>query len=157
VKKKEPGDSPVIRVRILDGRLPDPFPLPSFSTPGSAGMDLRAMPDGPLRLAPGERVRIPSGIAIHIGDPSVAGLVFPRSGLGSRGLVLSNLTGVIDADYTGPLTLALWNAGEEPLDIRPGDRVAQIVFVSVVRPVWEVVDEHHFTERGEGGFGHTGS
>ena len=119
-------------------------------------MDLRAMPDAALRLAPGDRVKIPSGIAIHIGDPSITGLVFPRSGLGSRGLVLSNLTGVIDADYTGPLTLALWNAGEEILDIRPGDRVAQIVFVSVVRPVWEIVDDHRSTERGEGGFGHTG-
>ena len=155
--KKKDGASPVIRVRILDRRLPDPFPLPSFSTPGSAGMDLRAMPDDVLCLAPGDRVKIPSGLAIHIGDPSIAGLVFPRSGLGSRGLVLSNLTGVIDADYTGPLTLALWNAGEETLEIRPGDRVAQIVFVSVVRPDWDIVDDHHSTERGEGGFGHTGT
>ena len=153
----EDGSSPVIRVRILDSRLTDLFPLPSFSTPGSAGMDLRAMPDAPLCLAPGDRIKVPSGIAIHIGDPSIAGLVFPRSGLGSRGLVLSNLTGVIDADYTGPLTLALWNAGEDILEIRPGDRVAQIVFASVVRPVWEVVDEHSATERGEGGFGHTGT
>lgn len=154
--KDEPGPFPVIRVRVLDSRLPDPFPLPSFATPGSAGMDLRAMPDSTLHLAPGERVKVPSGIAIHIGNPCVAGLVVPRSGFGSRGLVLSNLTGVIDADYTGPLVLALWNAGEEVLEIRPGDRVAQILFVSVVRPVLEVVDDHLPSERGEGGFGHTG-
>jgi dUTP pyrophosphatase len=150
------GTPPTIRVRILDSRIPDAFPLPSFSTAGSAGMDLRAMPDASLRLAPGERVKVPSGIAIHIGDPSVVGLVVPRSGLGSRGLVLSNLTGVIDPDYTGPLVLALWNAGEEILEICPGDRVAQILFVSVVRPVWEIVDDHRSTGRGAGGFGHTG-
>lgn len=149
--------SPVIRIRILDSRIPDPWPLPAFSTSGSAGLDLRAMPPTTVCLSPGERLKVPSGIAIHIGDPGIVGMIVPRSGLGSRGLVLSNLTGVIDSDYTGPVLLALWNAGEEAITIHPGDRVAQILFMPVVRPVWEVVVDHGPTDRGTGGFGHTGS
>lgn len=148
--------SPVIRLRILDSRIPDPWPLPGFSTPGSAGLDLRAMPPATVCLSPGERLKVPSGIAIHIGDPGIVGMIVPRSGLGSRGLVLSNLTGVIDSDYTGPIILSLWNAGAEAVTLQPGDRVAQILFMPVVRPVWEVVVDHRTTDRGTGGFGHTG-
>ncbi len=146
-----------VRILILDDRIPSVFPLPTPQTAGSAGLDLRAMVDGEVVMDPGSRLKVPSGLAVHIADPGVAGFIVPRSGLGSRGLVLSNLTGILDSDYTGPLILALWNAGPEPIRIQPGDRVAQLLFLSVLHPVWEVVDNHHGTGRGEGGFGHTGT
>ncbi|MHB8422487.1 MAG: dUTP diphosphatase [Leptospirales bacterium] len=146
-----------VRVMILDPRIPSVFPLPTPQTSGSAGIDLRAMVDVELLLQPGERLKVPSGISIHISDPGVAGFIVPRSGLGSRGLVLSNLTGILDSDYTGPLILSLWNAGDEPIRIQPGDRVAQLLFLSVLHPVWDVVESHEGTDRGERGFGHTGS
>lgn len=146
-----------VRILILDSRIPSVFPLPTPQTPGSAGLDLRAMVDDEVLLQPGERIKVPSGLSIHLSDPGVAGFIVPRSGLGSRGLVLSNLTGILDSDYTGPLILALWNAGEEPIRIQPGDRVAQILFLYVLHPVWEVVESHEGTDRGGRGFGHTGN
>ncbi|MHB1285284.1 MAG: dUTP diphosphatase [Leptospirales bacterium] len=146
-----------VRILILDDRIPSAFPLPTPQTAGSAGLDLRAMIDGEVVMEPGARLKVPSGIAVHISDPGVAGFIVPRSGLGSRGLVLSNLTGILDSDYTGPVILALWNAGPESIRIQPGDRVAQLLFLSVLHPVWEVVENHHGTGRGGGGFGHTGN
>ena len=152
------GSCPLrVRILILDDRIPSVFPLPAPQTPGSAGLDLRAMIDEEVLLEPGSRLKVPSGLSIHISDPGVAGFIVPRSGLGSRGLVLANLTGIVDSDYTGPLLLSLWNAGSEPVRIRPGDRIAQLLFLSVLHPVWEVVDSHDGTGRGEGGFGHTGN
>lgn len=151
-----PGEPFEVRIRILDERISRLFPLPAHQTDGSAGVDLRAMVPDEIRIEPGTRLTVPSGLSIHIGDPGVAAFIFPRSGLGSRGLLLANGTGVIDSDYTGPILLALWNAGTEPFYIRPGDRVAQMVFLPVLRPRWTVVTEHDGTFRSDGGFGHTG-
>ncbi len=151
-----PGETLEIRIRILDERISRLFPLPARQTEGSAGVDLRAMVPDDVRIDPGTRLTVPSGLSIHIGDPGVAAFIFPRSGLGSRGLLLANGTGVIDSDYTGPILLALWNAGPEPIDIRTGDRVAQMIFLPVLRPRWTIVTEHDSTFRGDGGFGHTG-
>lgn len=146
-----------IAMRVLDPRLGTEFPLPAHATEGSAGMDLRAMLDAPLTLAPGAAELVPSGIAIHIGDPTLCAVVLPRSGLGHRqGLVLGNLTGLIDADYQGPLMISLWNRGEGPVTIAPGDRVAQLVFLPVARVALEPCEEFSPSARGAGGFGHTG-
>ncbi|MCB1568258.1 MAG: dUTP diphosphatase [Xanthomonadales bacterium] len=146
-----------IAFKRLDPRLGAQFPLPEYATSSSAGMDLRAMLAVPLTLAPGQAELVPSGLAIHIADPSWCAVVLPRSGLGHRhGLVLGNLTGLIDADYQGPLMISLWNRSEAPFTIQPGDRVAQLVFLPVARARFVEVDEFNASARGEGGFGHTG-
>jgi len=146
-----------IELRLLDPRLGREFPLPTYATAQSAGMDLRAMLDAPLSLAAGEAVLVPSGIALHLGDAGLCAVVLPRSGLGHRhGLVLGNLTGLIDADYQGPLMLSLWNRSGAPLTVQPGDRVAQLVILPIARADWRVVEAFAASERGEGGFGHTG-
>lgn len=146
-----------IEIRLLDERLGREFPLPDYATAHSAGMDLRAMIDQAIELAPGEAQLVPTGMAIHIGDPSVCAVILPRSGLGHKqGLVMGNLVGLIDADYQGPLMVSLWNRGRLTVTIAPGDRVAQLVFLPVVRAVLRQVDEFERSARGEGGFGHTG-
>lgn len=147
----------LVDLRILDPRLGREFPLPEYATAQSAGMDLRAMLEGPLTLAPGETALVPSGLAIHLGDPTLCAVVLPRSGLGHKqGLVLGNLTGLIDADYQGPLMISLWNRGPAPVTVQPGDRVAQLVFLPIARACWRLVDAFDASARGEGGFGHTG-
>ena len=146
-----------LQVKLLDPRFGGEWPLPAYATEHSAGLDLRAALDAPLVLAPGETALVPSGLAIHIGEPGVCGLIFPRSGLGHRhGVVLGNGTGVIDADYQGPLQISLWNRGDDPFTIQPGDRVAQLVLVPVVRVQPVVVEHFEASARGTGGFGHTG-
>ena len=149
---------PDVAVRLLDPRLGVEFPLPGYATPGAAGLDLRAMVEAPLTLIPGRSELVPSGLAIHIADPGWCAVVLPRSGLGHRhGLVLGNLTGLIDADYQGPLLLSLWNRSDRPFTISPGDRVALLVFIPVVRARLVPVDAFAPSARGEGGFGHTGT
>lgn len=146
-----------IELKRLDPRLGNEFPLPDYATAHSAGMDLRAMVEQPLELAPGEAQLVPTGIAIHIGDPGLCAVILPRSGLGHKqGLVLGNLTGLIDADYQGPLMVSLWNRGRNSITITPGDRVAQLVFLPVARAVFRQVEQFESSARGEGGFGHTG-
>lgn len=147
-----------VELKILDARLGGAdFPLPDYATASSAGMDLRAMIDAPLVLAPGDTALVPSGLAIHIADPALCAVVLPRSGLGHKhGLVLGNLTGLIDADYQGPLMISLWNRGNAAFTIAPGDRVAQLVFLPVVRAKFVGVPEFAASDRGAGGFGHTG-
>lgn len=146
-----------IELKRLDPRLGSEFPLPEYATALSAGMDLRAMLDQPIELAPGEAQLVPTGIAIHIGDPGLCAVILPRSGLGHKqGLVMGNLVGLIDADYQGPLMVSLWNRGRFPITITPGDRVAQLVFLPVARAVFRQVDQFESSARGEGGFGHTG-
>ena len=147
----------VIKLKILDERLGDEFPLPDYATDGSAGVDLRACVKEPITVAPGETTLIPTGMAIHIGDPSLAAVLLPRSGLGHKhGIVLGNLVGLIDSDYQGQLYVSCWNRGEDRFSIEPGERIAQMLFVPVVRPRFEVVDEFVDSSRGAGGFGHTG-
>ncbi len=146
-----------LQLKILDSRLGAEFPLPDYATEGSAGMDLRAMLEAPLELAPGETELIPTGIAIHIGDPSLAAVILPRSGLGHKhGIVLGNLVGLIDSDYQGQLYVSCWNRGKAPFRIEIGERIAQLVLLPVVRAVFEQVDEFDQSERGAGGFGHSG-
>ena len=144
-------------VRILDARIGREFPLPEYATAASAGMDLRAMLDAPLTLEPGTTTLISSGLAIHIADPGVAAIVLPRSGLGHKhGIVLGNLVGLIDADYQGPLMMSVWNRSQAAFTIQPGDRLAQLVLVPIVRATLHLVDEFVASDRGAGGFGHTG-
>ena len=151
------GTGQVVELKLLDARLGREFPQPDYATTGSAGMDLRAMIDAELTLAPGETVLIPTGMAIHIGDPGLCAVVLPRSGLGHRhGFVLGNLVGLIDADYQGPLMVSGWNRGSATFTIAPGDRIAQLVFLPVARVILQVVDSFAQSARGEGGFGHTG-
>lgn len=146
-----------IELKRLDPRLGSEFPLPEYATALSAGMDLRAMVDQAIELAPGEAQLVPTGLAIHIGDPGLCAVILPRSGLGHKqGLVMGNLVGLIDADYQGPLMVSLWNRGRFAITITPGDRVAQLVFLPVARAVFRQVDEFERSARGEGGFGHTG-
>ena len=146
-----------VELRVLDPRLGRDFPLPDYATAGSAGMDLRAMLDAPLVLAPGMAELIPTGIAIHIADPALCAVILPRSGLGHKqGLVLGNLVGLIDADYQGPLMVSAWNRGQNPVSIAPGDRIAQLVFLPVTRASFRLVQSFGHSDRGEGGFGHTG-
>jgi dUTP pyrophosphatase len=143
--------------RILDARLGTEFPLPDYATAHSAGLDLRAMLDQALTLQPGDCQLIPTGMAIHIGDASVCAHILPRSGLGHKqGLVLGNSVGLIDADYQGPLMVSLWNRGGLPQTIQPGDRIAQLVFMPVLRAQFRQVETFVESERGAGGFGHTG-
>ena len=146
-----------IEVKILDPRLGDSIPLPQAATGGSAGMDLRAALPEPLTLAPGESALVPSGMAIHIGDPGWCALIVPRSGLGHKhGLVMGNLVGVIDADYQGPLMISCWNRGSQPYTIAVGERIAQLLLVPVGQARLHVVEEFVPSARGEGGFGSTG-
>ena len=146
-----------VELKILDPRLGAEFPLPDYATALSAGMDLRAMCEGSLVLDPGEAQLLATGLAIHIGDPETCAMILPRSGLGHKqGLVLGNLVGLIDADYQGPLMVSLWNRGQNPQTIQPGDRIAQLVFMPVRRAHFRVVDQFHPSVRGSGGFGHTG-
>jgi len=146
-----------IELKILDPRLGAEFPLPDYATAHAAGMDLRALTEGPLTLAPGEAQLIPTGLAIHMADPSLCAIILPRSGLGHKqGLVLGNLVGLIDADYQGPVMVSLWNRGQNPQQVQPGDRIAQLVFMPVVRAGFRIVEEFEESARGSGGFGHTG-
>jgi dUTP pyrophosphatase len=146
-----------LEVKVLDQRLGSLYPLPSYSTQGSAGLDLRAMIDEPLDLAPGASELLPTGMAVHIADPGVAGLVLPRSGLGHRhGIVLGNLVGLIDSDYQGPLLVSCWNRGQTPFRIEVGERIAQLVLVPVLQAKLAIVPGFRESDRGEGGFGHTG-
>ena len=146
-----------MQVRILDARMGTEWPLPDYATAHSAGMDLRAALDATLVLAAGETVLVPSGLAIHIGDPRLCGVILPRSGLGHKhGIVLGNGTGLIDADYQGPLMVSVWNRGLAEFTIAPGDRIAQLMLLPVVRAKLQVVDTFEESARGEGGFGHTG-
>jgi len=146
-----------VELKVLDERLGGELPLPHYATDGSAGLDLRACLDQPLTLGPGETELLPTGLAIHIGDPGLAAVLLPRSGLGHMyGIVLGNLTGLIDSDYQGQVYVSCWNRGSEPYVIEPGDRIAQMVFVPVEQVAFDVVDEFHQSDRGEGGFGHSG-
>ncbi|MBY6187949.1 dUTP diphosphatase [Marinobacter hydrocarbonoclasticus] len=147
-----------IELKILDPRLGTEWPLPDYATPGSAGMDLRAMLDAPLSLAPGQTELVPTGLAIHIGDPGLAATILPRSGLGHKhGIVLGNLVGLIDSDYQGQLFVSCWNRGQDSFTINPGERIAQLMFVPVVQAEFKLVDEFDASSRGEGGFGHSGT
>ena len=146
-----------IELKVLDPRLGAEFPLPDYATAQSAGMDLRALCAAPLTLASGEAQLVPTGLAIHIGDPGLCAVILPRSGLGHKhGLVLGNLTGLIDADYQGPLMVSLWNRGQNPQTIQPGDRIAQLLFLPIARAAFRLVESFEQSARGEGGFGHTG-
>jgi len=146
-----------LKVRILDARMGTEFPLPAYATGGSAGLDLRACLAGPLVLEAGRAELIPTGIAIHVDDPSLAALILPRSGLGHKhGIVLGNLVGLIDSDYQGQLMVSCWNRGAQPFTIRPGERIAQLVVVPVVQVELEVVADFAASARGAGGFGHSG-
>lgn len=149
--------TPVLRFKLLDPRLGREFPLPTYTTTGAAGLDLRACCDAPLLLAPGETTMVSSGLAIHLDDPGLAALILPRSGLGARhGVVLGNLVGLIDSDYQGPVTMALWNRSDQAFTITPGDRVAQLVVVPVLQVALMQVQDFEPSERGVGGYGHTG-
>jgi dUTP pyrophosphatase len=146
-----------LRVRILDPRLGREFPLPQYATGGSAGLDLRACLDAPLLLAAGSAELIATGLAIHLDDPGLAAVILPRSGLGHKhGIVLGNLVGLIDSDYQGQLMVSCWNRGAQPFTIRPGERIAQLVVVPVVQVQLEVVEDFAASQRGAGGFGHSG-
>lgn len=147
-----------LQARILDPRLGQQWPLPSYATEGSAGLDLRAMLKEPLTLDPGQTQLLPTGLAIHIADSTLAAMILPRSGLGHKhGIVLGNLVGLIDSDYQGELMVSCWNRGQQPFTIEPGERIAQMVLVPVVQASLEIVSEFDSSLRGAGGFGHTGS
>jgi dUTP pyrophosphatase len=146
-----------IQLKLLDPRLGDEFPMPHYASAGAAGMDMRACVDAPLEIGPGETRLIPTGMAIHIEEAGLAAMLLPRSGLGHKhGIVLGNLVGLIDSDYQGQVYISCWNRGSEPFSVQPGERIAQMVIVPVVHADFEVVEEFTTTERGEGGFGHTG-
>ncbi len=144
-----------VDIRILDPRMAEA--LPSYATPGSAGLDLRAALDQPLVLEPGQAELIPTGLSMHLGDPGLAAMILPRSGLGHKhGIVLGNLVGLIDSDYQGPLMVSCWNRGSRPFTIEPMERIAQLVIVPVVQASFRQVDSFEASQRGEGGFGSTG-
>jgi dUTP diphosphatase len=146
-----------LQYRVLDPRLGDHIPLPHYATDGSAGLDLRAMVKEPLTLEPGQTELLPTGMAIHISDPGYAGMILPRSGLGHKhGIVLGNLVGLIDSDYQGELMVSCWNRGNQPFTVEPGERIAQLVIVPVMQVQLEQVDTFTNSERGSGGFGHSG-
>ena len=146
-----------LEVKLLDPRFGGEWPLPTYATASSAGLDLRAALDAPLQLQPGQAALVPSGLAIHIADPGLCAVILPRSGLGHRhGIVLGNGTGLIDADYQGPLLISAWNRGHAPYTLEPGDRIAQLVLLPIVRAGLQVVDTFEDSMRGTGGFGHTG-
>ncbi len=147
-----------IDLKILDTRLGDSIPLPHYATDGSAGLDIRAVIDEPLTVEPGDTVLVPSGLAIHIEDQSLAAVLLPRSGLGHKhGLVLGNLTGLIDSDYQGQVFISCWNRGSKAYEIQPGERIAQMVFVPVEQVRFNVVEDFEDSSRGDGGFGHSGT
>ena len=144
-----------IDVKVLDPRMAEQ--MPAYATPGSAGLDLRACLDAPLVLEPGQSQLIPTGLAIHIGDPGLAAMILPRSGLGHKhGIVLGNLVGLIDSDYQGPLMVSCWNRGNATFTVQPMERIAQLVIVPVVQASFRVVSDFEESHRGEGGFGSTG-
>lgn len=144
-----------VDIKVLDQRMAEC--LPAYATPGSAGLDLRACLDAPIVLEPGQAQLIPTGLAMHLGDPGLAAMILPRSGLGHKyGIVLGNLVGLIDSDYQGPLMVSCWNRGNAPFKIEPMERIAQLVIVPVVQASFRQVDSFEATERGEGGFGSTG-
>lgn len=146
-----------IQLKILDPRIGDSIPLPTYATSGSAGLDLRVCINEPLQIAPGETVLLPTGLAIYISDPQIAAVILPRSGLGHKhGIVLGNLVGLIDSDYQGELKISCWNRGVEHFTVQPAERMAQLVFVPVVQATFEVVDTFTQSSRGDGGFGHSG-
>lgn len=147
-----------IEYKILDPRIGTVFPLPAYATAGSAGMDLRACLDEAIILNPGDTSLIPTGLAIHIGDPNLAAVILPRSGLGHKhGIVLGNLVGLIDSDYQGQLLISCWNRGKDSFTIQPGERIAQLVFVPIVQVALQQVDDFDQSHRGAGGFGHSGT
>ena len=146
-----------VQVKILDPRIGNDFPLPQYETPDAAGLDLRACLSEELVIESGSTHLIPTGISIYIGDPHLAAVILPRSGLGHKhGIVLGNLVGLIDADYQGPLMVSCWNRSDQAYMVTPGDRIAQLVFLPIARAEFDVVTEFESTERGSGGFGHSG-
>jgi dUTP pyrophosphatase len=146
-----------IELKIVDSRVGDSIPLPHYATDGSAGLDMRACIDAALTVAPGQTVLVPTGIAIHIGDSGLAAVLLPRSGLGHKhGLVLGNLTGLIDSDYQGQIFISCWNRGSKVYEVQPGERIAQMVFIPVEQVAFDVVEEFSESDRGDGGFGHSG-
>jgi dUTP pyrophosphatase len=146
-----------IQLKILDPRVGNTLPLPSYATPGSAGIDLRVCMDEPLQIAGNETVLLPTGLAIYIADPGLAAVILPRSGLGHKhGIVLGNLVGLIDSDYQGELKVSCWNRCQEHFTVNPGDRIAQLVFLPVVQVAFSVVDSFTESSRGQGGFGSSG-
>ena len=146
-----------LKVRVLDARIGTMWPLPAYATAGSAGLDLRALLDAPLLLAPGATTLVPTGLAIHVEDPGYAAVILPRSGLGHKhGIVLGNLVGLIDSDYQGQLMVSCWNRGQAAFTIEPGERIAQMVIVPVAQVTLTIVEDFATSERGAGGFGHSG-
>ncbi|MCH7538119.1 MAG: dUTP diphosphatase [Proteobacteria bacterium] len=147
-----------IELKILDPRIGDSIPLPQYTTDGSAGLDMRACIDEPINVAPGETVLVPTGLAIHVADPSLAAVLLPRSGLGHKhGLVLGNLVGLIDSDYQGQVFISCWNRSSKSYEVQPSERIAQMVFIPVEQVKFRVVEEFAATDRGAGGFGHSGT
>ena len=147
-----------IELKILDPRVGNDIPLPHYATDGSAGLDMRACIDAPITVSPGETVLVPTGLAIHVADPGLAAVLLPRSGLGHKhGLVLGNLTGLIDSDYQGQVFISCWNRSQKPYEVQPGERIAQMVFIRVEQVALKVVAEFEASDRGAGGFGHSGT
>lgn len=158
IHEKERTKTHRIQIKVLDQRIGKDYPFPKYETQDAAGMDLRAVIDEPMEIQAKETILIPTGISIYIADPHLAAVILPRSGLGHKhGLVLGNLVGLIDADYQGPLMVSCWNRGQNAYTIQPGDRIAQLVFLPIVRANFELVTEFHATKRGEQGFGHSGT
>ena len=146
-----------VQIKAIDPRLGTEFPLPEYATSGSAGMDLRACLDEGMTIVPGETQLIPTGFAMHMEESGMAAVILPRSGLGHKhGIVLGNLVGLIDSDYQGQVYVSCWNRSDRDFQIKPGDRIAQLVFLPVVQAAWELVDDFEVSDRGAGGFGHTG-
>lgn len=146
-----------IQLKILDSKIGDTIPLPTYATDGSAGLDLRVCITEPIQIAPQETVLLPTGLSIYIADPKLAAVILPRSGLGHKhGIVLGNLVGLIDSDYQGELKISCWNRGQDLFTVNPGERIAQLVFIPVVQAAFEIVSEFKESERGEGGFGSSG-
>ena len=147
----------VVQLKILNEKLGKTFPLPTYATEGSAGIDLRVCIDEPLQIEPGQTVLLPTGMAIHMNDKSMAATILPRSGLGHKhGIVLGNLVGLIDSDYQGEIKVSCWNRSNDCFTVNPGERIAQLVFLPIIQAEFSVVDEFIESSRGEGGFGHTG-
>lgn len=149
--------SHAVQIKIIDPRIGESIPLPTYATSGSAGLDLRVCLDEPLQIAPQQTVLLPTGVAVYIGDPQLAAVILPRSGLGhNHGIVLGNLVGLIDSDYQGELKISCWNRSADHFTVNPGDRIAQLVFLPIVRADFELVDTFTQTSRGENGFGSSG-
>jgi dUTP pyrophosphatase len=157
IQNEKPSASATIQLKILDPRMGKEFPLPRYETADAAGLDLRACLEQSLTIEPGQTHLVPTGLSVYIGNPHIAAVILPRSGLGHKhGLVLGNLVGLIDADYQGPLMVSCWNRGQAAYTMAPGDRIAQLVFLPIVRTHFTVVDDFAATERGTRGFGHSG-